>query len=95
MTVFPSKPCTVFKTKIYSDHYGKSPEEFEQDAKGEANIQWHECSTNYKWVWENAIKGSVTFHAYVDTSTLAYHVDITAQFKPEDLTYYLMAFEVA
>jgi len=95
MKICPSKPITVFRTSLQPSLYGMAKEIGLEDAKGEANILWRECSTNYKWVWENAIKNSVTFHAHYDIVTLEYRVAITAQFEPEDLTYYLMAFEVA
>ena len=92
MKICPSKPITVFRTNL---HPSLSKEIGLVDAKVEAKILWCECSTNYKWVWENAIKDSVTFHAHFDIASLEYRVAITAQFEPEDLTYYLMAFEVA
>jgi len=91
MKISPSKPVTVFKTNILSGHVGKSPKVFEQDAKGETNILWSKCE-NYEWVWENAIKDSVTFHGQFAYDTLDYRVAVTAQFEPEDLTYYLMRF---
>jgi len=94
MKICPSKPITVFRTSFHRSHTRDRKLELE-DVKGETNILWHECSTNYKWVWENAIKDSVIFHAHYDIATLEYRVAITAQFEPEDLTYYLMAFEVA
>jgi len=91
MKICPSKPVTVFKTNILSGHVGKSSKAVEQDAKGEANILWSKCE-NYEWVWENAIKDSVTFHAHYDIPLIEYRVAVTAQFEPEDLTYYLMRF---
>jgi hypothetical protein len=92
MKISPSKTITVFRTSLLPS---LSKEIGLVDAKGEAKILWRECSTNYKWVWENAIKDSITFHAHFDIASLEYRVAITAQFEPEDLTYYLMAFEVA
>jgi len=94
MKICPSKPITVFRTSLREGHIGKSTKYIIEAAKGEANILWHECSTNYKWVWENAIKDSITFHAHFDIASLECRVAVTAQFEPEDLTYYLMAFEV-
>jgi hypothetical protein len=90
-----SKPITVFRTILHPPLYGLTEERALEDAKGKANILWHECSTNYKWVWENANKDSITFHAHYDIASLECRVAVTAQFEPEDLTYYLMAFEVA
>ena len=95
MKICPSKPITVFRTSLHPSLYGFTKERALEDAKGEANILWHECSTNYKWVWENAIKDSITFHAHFDIASLECRVAVTAKFEPEDLTYYLMAFEVA
>ena len=93
MKISPSKPVTVFKTNILSGHVGKSPKALEHDAKGEANVHWRKCE-NYSWVWENAIKDSVTFYAQYDIVTDDYRVVVTAEFEPEDLTYYLMRFGV-
>jgi hypothetical protein len=95
MTVFPSEPITVFRTSLREGHFGKSTKYIMEAAQGEANILWHECSTNYKWVWENAIKDSITFHSEYAHDAHECRVAVTAQFEPEDLTYYLMAFEVA
>jgi len=92
MKICPSKPITVFRTSLLPS---LSNEIGLVDAKVEAKILWRECSTNYKWVWENAIKDTVTFHAHFDIASLEYRVAVTAKFEPEDLTYYLMAFEVA
>ena len=95
--MLPSKPITVFRTVLPTILYGLtktgSIENDKGDAlvKGEANIKWSKCE-NYKWVWENAVKDSVTFHAQLVYDTLDYRVAVTAQFEPEDLTYYLMRF---
>ena len=93
MKISPSKPVTVFKTNILSGHVGKSPKVVEHDAKGEANVQWSKCE-NYQWVWENAVANSITFHAQLAYDTLNYSIVVTAEFEPEDLTYYLMKFGV-
>jgi hypothetical protein len=90
----PSKPITVFRTTLHPGLYGLTEERALEDAKGEVNIRWSECE-NYKWVWENAVANSVTFHAQLAYDTLEYRFAVTAQFEPEDLTYYLMRFEVA
>jgi len=91
-----SKPITVFRTNVNSGHVGnvdKPAKSVIECAKGEANILWsnHE---SYKWVWENAIKDSITFYAEYDIVTDDYRVAVTAQFKPEDLTLYYLKFGV-
>jgi hypothetical protein len=90
----PSKPITVFRTGFHRSHTQDRKQELE-DVKGEANLRWYDHGENYRWVWENAIKDSVIFHAHYDIASLEYRVAVTAQFEPEDLTYYLMRFEAA
>jgi hypothetical protein len=88
-----SKPITMFRTTLHPGLYGLTEERALEDAKGEANIRWSECE-NYKWVWENAVADSATFHTHLTYDTLDYRVAVTAQFEPEDLTYYYMRFGV-
>ena len=90
MKISPSKPITVFRTGFHRSHTQDRKRELE-DVKGEANIRWSECE-NYHWVWENAVKYSVNFHSHFDLTTLEYRVIVTAIFKPEDLTHYIMRF---
>jgi len=87
----PSKPITVFRTTLHPGLYKLTEEKALEDAKGEANIHWSECE-NYKWVWENAVANSVTFHAHFDIATFEYRVAVTAHFEPEDLTLYYLQF---
>jgi len=91
MKICPSKPITVFRTSLQPSLYGIAKEIGLEDAKGEANIHWSECE-NYKWVWENAVANSVTFHAHFDIATDEYRVAVTAHFEPEDLTLYYLQF---
>ena len=93
MKMCPSKPITVFRTGFHRSHTRDRKLELE-DVKGEANLQWYDHGENYRWVWENAIKDSVIFHAHYDIALLEYRVAVTAQFEPEDLTYYYMRFGV-
>ena len=99
MKICPSKPVTVFKISLPQStwehgRYGLSKIRQEDEVRLLANIAWSE-QENYRWVRENAVVNSVTFHAQLAYDTLDYRVAVTAQFEPEDLTYYLMAFEVA
>jgi hypothetical protein len=87
----PSKPITVFRTTLHSGLYGLTEDKALEDAKGEANIRWSEYE-NYKWVWENAVANSVTFHAHFDIATCEYRVAVTAKFEPENLTLYYLQF---
>ena len=87
MKISPSKPIIVFRTSFYIIR------ELE-DIKGEANIRWSECE-NYRWVWENAIKDSVTFNVQYDVASIENRVVVTAEFAPEDLTYYYIRFGAA
>jgi hypothetical protein len=91
--MLPSKPITVFRTGFHRSHTRDRKLELE-DVKGAANLQWYDHGENYRWVWENAIKDSVIFHAHFDIASLEYRVAVTAQFEPEDLTYYYMRFGV-
>jgi len=93
MKICPSKPITVFRTGFHRSHTQDRKQELE-DVKGEANLRWYDHGENYRWVWENAIKDSVTFHSHFDIASLEYRVAVTAQFEPEDLTYYYMRFGV-
>ena len=94
MKISPSKPITVFRTG-FCQSYAQDNKRALDEVKGEANLRWYDHGENYRWVWENAIKDSVTFHADYNIASLEYQVCVTAVFEPEDLTYYLMAFEVA
>jgi len=89
----PSKPIKLFHTSLslHLSLYGLTKERKLEEAKGEANIQWSKCE-NYKWAWENAVKGSITFYAQYNNVTDEFQVAVTAQFEPEDLTYYYIRF---
>lgn len=93
MKISPSKPIIVFRTSFYLSYTKDNVRELE-DIKGEANIRWYECE-NYRWVWENAIKDSVTFNVQYDVASIENRVVVTAEFEPEDLTYYYMRFGAA
>jgi hypothetical protein len=93
MKISPSKPIIVFRTSFYLSYTKDNVRELE-DIKGEANIRWSECE-NYRWLWDNAIKDSVTFIAAYNIASIEYRVVVTAKFTPEDLTYYLMRFGAA
>ena len=83
----------MFRTSFYLSYTKDNVRELE-DIKGEANIRWYECE-NYRWVWENAIKDSVTFNVQYDVASIENRVVVTAEFEPEDLTYYYMRFGAA
>jgi len=95
----PSKPITVYQISLPQStwehgRYGLSKTRQVEEIILLAHIEWHK-QENYRWVRENAVADSVTFHTHLAHDTLDYRVAVTAQFEPEDLTYYLMAFEVA
>lgn len=89
--MYPSKDIRVFDTFFYEESLKNPYNDPLDNAKIEANIQWSQCE-NYLWVWDNAIKDSVTFHSGYNVASLEYRVVVTAQFKPEDLTYYLIRY---
>ena len=87
----PSKDIRVFDTAFYEESFKMPYNDPLDNAKIEANIQWSEHE-NYRWVWENAIKDSVTFNVQYDVASIEYRVVVTAKFTPEDLTHYIMRF---
>ena len=91
MKMCPSNSIAVFDTAFYEESFKMPYNDPLDNAKIEANIRWSEYE-NYRWVWDNAIKDSVTFIAAYNIASLEYRVVVTAKFTPEDLTYYLMRF---
>ena len=93
MKMCPSKEIRVFDTAFYDPNYRDTTHYLDplERAKGEANIRWSQCE-NYRWVWDNAIKDSVTFIAAYNIASIEYRVVVTAEFAPEDLTHYIMRF---
>ena len=91
MKISPSKDIRVFDTTFYEESFKMPYNDPLDNAKIEANIRWSQCE-NYRWVWDNAIKDSVTFIAAYHIASLEYRVVVTAKFTPEDLTHYIMRF---
>jgi len=87
-----SNRIVVFANNLnfFTDFHENKHIEIER-AKGAANLLWNDCE-NYKWVWENAIPGSVKFHVHWDFEIFGYRARVTAEFEPEDLTFYHLKF---
>ena len=92
MKTSPFKTITIFSTGSFSEklyQYDKWTR-FEV-AKSEALVQWAKYE-NYKWVCENSVYDSITFHAIYSAETNDYQVFVTAMFELEVLPLYYLQF---